>query len=1279
MLQSYIFSLLFFYVLSSSEAVNPIYVKNGTELIDYLCDQLLPKDAILILNDSVKYVIYQQNRFCHVRAKNSITIMSNSSNIADIKCKPWNHSYPLPTSGFSFYDVSVNITNVKLSHCGAELITLNNTLLSILNSSQLYYSSHHSATLLFVDCIVAISFANITTYYGFAVLGINIRGLNVTKMLVSGSINSDIEVPGRTNGSVSIGSGMMLHFYDESEAVKFTDSTIKLYIENSHFHKNADYVFYGNCITEIYYKIELNNTVSQPVVNAAGLTLIFNQKKFNIDFVMNGSHISRNGGTLAGGMLIFMLHTTNAVIHINNSLFDTNINLGECYGSGLVYYFLLQNSSLPVISKDLNAGTGLSITNTYVVYEKEFQFNSAGIGKAGASALSLLVYNEFKKYRVTFHLKNVTFHDNVAELSGSCLMVSVYGNVFYPIPKVYLILESILAYSNSQAAIQSSASNAGMFSFSRVYRVDINGSSSHPSMFYDNYGSVIEGADSQLYLNGYVVFARNIGRFGGALSLTNTYLTFLESSHILFSNNTAQELGGAIYAYRTRNNVIPHCAIGIASNADNLNVTFSNNTAVLSGNSIFAYPLYWCYLNRYQLAKNSDESYRNHFYFVNHGGNPNDLFDISTEPCKINHCKTQPTLASTFYPGETIRLNVTAQDVVGHHTFATISIGIAKKSKKGQKLEASDWQIPFSQYYQIIQESKKNACSTVSLTIQANTEDYCSRKECFAIILFSSIFSYNTFQVLIVFKPCPLGFHNHDGVCVCDPVLSSLSGNIQCYIDNQTIYAGLRYLSIWVGEYQCNRDEKTLAVTDNCPIGYCGTISSYNWIQSLPEGKFALKSTNDPTRYKPLCLPYREGILCGQCKNGLSVVFGSRKCMECSSNWWLLTIILYVVAGPLLIYLLYALRLTLTTGTLNGIIFYAQAANCGLFEYINHFESKQYTETRFADVLLSILNLNLGFPLCFYNGMTELWKAGLSLLFPLYLLTIVVVLIILSRFSLKLSNRIADSSVQVLVTVIHLSFSKLLLAIIDVFTLTVLYTKYGKHQVWLWDGSVDYLSKEHMVLMSFTIFIVFIFIVPYLLLLVVGRVLFKCRIGNKLRPFYEAMHGPYKENKRFWFTVRLFVLIFMYAIFASLRGQKESLILLLTTPILVIFTIIQAYIKPFKKKIINILDVIVMVDFTMIYVVGWYGTVVVNEPNTQNAMLGFALFSNAFLSLLFLVVLIGHILWVTGKLPLLKHLVRFYLLRGVAVSIRHKNQRLVNASNSYYGSCSQFREPILEY
>ena len=62
-----------------------------------------------------------------------------------------------------------------------------------------------------------------------------------------------------------------------------------------------------------------------------------------------------------------------------------------------------------------------------------------------------------------------------------------------------------------------------------------------------------------------------------------------------------------------------------------------------------------------------------------------------------------------------------------------------------------------------------------------------------------------------------------------------------------------------------------------------------------------------------LYLKNRTGTFCSQCAPGYSVVLGSHDCIRCS-NWWLLTIIIYIIAGPLLVYLLYAFKLTLTAG-----------------------------------------------------------------------------------------------------------------------------------------------------------------------------------------------------------------------------------------------------------------------------------------------------------------------------------------------------------------------------
>ena len=155
----------------------------------------------------------------------------------------------------------------------------------------------------------------------------------------------------------------------------------------------------------------------------------------------------------------------------------------------------------------------------------------------------------------------------------------------------------------------------------------------------------------------------------------------------------------------------------------------------------------------------------------------------------------------------------------------------------------------------------------------------------------------------------------------------------------------------------------------------------------------------------------RERPLFSKCSTvndiNYSVVFGSPEGRQCS-NWWLWTLVLYAVAGPLLIYLLYALRLTLTTGIFNGIIFYAQAANVGILDMLSVYNGKMGVVRDVMVVFLSVLNIGLVFPLCFNNGMTvmESWSQyTISTLSP----DNSCVIIILSRYSLRFFNRIGHS------------------------------------------------------------------------------------------------------------------------------------------------------------------------------------------------------------------------------------------------------------------------------
>ena len=54
---------------------------------------------------------------------------------------------------------------------------------------------------------------------------------------------------------------------------------------------------------------------------------------------------------------------------------------------------------------------------------------------------------------------------------------------------------------------------------------------------------------------------------------------------------------------------------------------------------------------------------------------------------------------------------------------------------------------------------------------------------------------------------------------------------------------------------------------------------------------YMILKTSNSSHTDTLRRPHRRGVLCGECEEGYSVVFGSGDCMKCS-NWWLLTILL---------------------------------------------------------------------------------------------------------------------------------------------------------------------------------------------------------------------------------------------------------------------------------------------------------------------------------------------------------------------------------------------------
>ena len=199
------------------------------------------------------------------------------------------------------------------------------------------------------------------------------------------------------------------------------------------------------------------------------------------------------------------------------------------------------------------------------------------------------------------------------------------------------------------------------------------------------------------------------------------------------------------------------------------------------------------------------------------------------------------------------------------------------------------------------------------------------------------------------------------------------------------------------------------------------------------------------------CNYNHSGTLCGGCQPGLSLTLGSNQCLPCSSKY-LSLLIPFSLAGVILVFFIKLLDLTISQGTLNGLIFYANIfkTNEQLFIQANNSP---------LTVFISWLNLDLGVETCFFDGLTAYSKTWLQFVFPLYIWSIVVLIIILAKYSDRVAKVMGNNSVPVLL----LSYSKLYCTIIKAlnWSTIMISTLQNSEAVWSADGNLDYLGVRH--------------------------------------------------------------------------------------------------------------------------------------------------------------------------------------------------------------------------
>ena len=382
--------------------------------------------------------------------------------------------------------------------------------------------------------------------------------------------------------------------------------------------------------------------------------------------------------------------------------------------------------------------------------------------------------------------------------------------------------------------------------------------------------------------------------------------------------------------------------------------------------------------------------------------------------------------------------------------------------------------------------------------------------------LYSPINPQQRITVNIGVLECPKGFKlsPKSKICDCLDIVPMNLDVVSCDIATDTIE---KKGNVWLGySNSCN----CTRVSDSCPLGYCkqGLVNF---------------TINDPDSQ---CALNRSGVLCGACADGLSVMLGTNGCGEC---YWpsILLLLIFAMLGILLVVLLIILNLTVSVGTINGLIFYVN-----IVKIEEDYLFPQYPVQELS-LFISWINLDFGINSCFAPGLTGYIKTWLQFVFPIYIFSIMAVIIICAKWSKILQRIVGSQIVPVLATLSLLSFTKLIRSVIQALHFKHVLCDSGVELVWFVDGNVIYFEFRHSMLFTWALIVLAVIVLYTSFLLatpLIERYLthLKCfRRCVRLKPILDAYGGPYKDKYRPWTGVLLLARVIL-ALITSLSDSK---------------------------------------------------------------------------------------------------------------------------------------------
>ena len=701
-----------------------------------------------------------------------------------------------------------------------------------------------------------------------------------------------------------------------------------------------------------------------------------------------------------------------------------------------------------------------------------------------------------------------------------------------------------------------------------VILVDLPNVTIEGLQFSRNDGTPLLLINTVIHVYGENYFIGNqAARSGGMAFIESSALVLHNNSLLVFRNNRANNVGGAWYVSSEDVSLYPLgidpiCFITVHPpptsqaelNALNISVQFINNSATNGGNVLYGGNIDLCtFTSASRMIHEHASNLLSEETIFSYEPEPEvDRSRLASPPTRVCLCddngvpnctKFLDDFERRVYPGQSFTVSVVA---VGQQ------FGVVNGTVYGQLLTLANQSSSVLENLLITQRVGQPECTTLSYSVH-------SRNPMETLVLTTSVvivkeINYDldvyiinnylnsgqiTDQLLslpvfvnVSVQECPPGFVLSEELlqCVCDPTLER--NRLTCDIDignGIVVRSGEVWVSYWTSNQSTGQDG--VVVSQSCPNGYCNQSTQH----------INLRTPDAQCNYD------RSGVLCGGCAPGLSLALGSNRCLNCS-NSFIALLIPFAVSGVLLVMFMQVLDLTVAVGTINGLIFYANAVKS--YQLLFFVPG----QTNILTVFISWLNLDFGIETCFFDGLDGYVKTWLQFAFPLYLWLLAGLIVVMSRYT-RFEKIFAGNAVHVLATMFLLSFNKLLQIALtaNAFSFVSLELPDGSKLItWAFDPNILYLSVKHMLLFVASVLIFTLTGLPYLLVLLFYQCLLRvnhkrgCRWVFKLKPFFDANFGPLKDKHLYWVGVLLLaraVLLLVMGLTPSSNGALISVAL----------------------------------------------------------------------------------------------------------------------------------------